>query len=48
MFSHQEQEEIINQFLDVIKVQDYITNSKLQRKNCRCNDYKKHDKYCVK
>ena len=33
MFSHQEQEEIINQFLDVIKVQDYITNSKLQRKN---------------
>ena len=47
MFSEQEQEEIINQFLDVIKVQDYITNSKLKRKNCKCNDYKKHDRYCV-
>ena len=47
MFSEQEQEEIINQFLDVIKVQDYITNSKLVRKNCKCNDYKQHDMYCV-
>ena len=42
-----EQEQIINQFLDVIKVKDYITNSKLERKNCKCNDYKKHHKYCV-
>ena len=47
MFSEQEQEEIINQFLDVIKVQDYITNSKLQRKKGKCNDYKQHDMYCV-
>ena len=47
MFSEQEQEEIINEFLDVIKVQDYITNSKLKRKNCKCNDYKKHNRYCV-
>ena len=46
MFSEQEQEEIINQFLDVIKV-NYIANSELKRKNCKCNDFKKHDRYCV-
>ena len=40
MFSEQEQEEIINQFLDFIKMTDYIANSKLKRKNCKCNDYK--------
>ena len=47
MFSEQEQENIINQFLDVIKAKDYIANSKLKRNSCKCNDYKKHDKYCV-
>ena len=47
MFSEQEQEEIINQFLGFIKVTDYKPNSKLKRKNCKCNDYKKHHKYCV-
>ena len=28
-------------------MKDYRTNSKLKRNNCKCNDYKKHDKYCV-
>ena len=28
-------------------MKDYVANSKLKRKSCKCTDYKRHDKYCV-
>ena len=47
MFSEQEQNEIIDEFLDVIKAKDYINNKRQKRRTCKCNHYKNHDRYCV-
>ena len=47
MFSEQEQNEIIDEFLDVIKAKDYINNKRQKRRTCKCNLYKNHDRYCV-
>ena len=46
-FTAKEQDEIINQFLDVIKVNDYIKESREKRKRCKCKDCRKHERYCV-
>ena len=45
MFTQKEQDEIINNFLDVIKVRDYIRESREKRDKCKCRDCKKHDHY---
>ena len=47
MFNQKEQDEIINDFLDVIKVRDYIRESKEKRDKCKCKDCRKHDRYCT-
>ena len=47
MFNQKEQDEIINNFLDVIKVSDYIRESKKKRDICKCKDCKKHERYCA-
>ena len=47
MFTQKEQDEIINNFLDVIKVRDYIRESRGKRDKCKCRDCKKHDHYCT-
>ena len=47
-FTDVEQEEIINEFLDIIKLKDYkleVTNEK--NCCCKCKDYKEHKNYCV-
>ena len=40
MFKQKEQDEIINDFLDVVKVQDYFRELKEERRNCQCKDCK--------
>ena len=45
MFNRKEQDEIINDFLDAIKVRDYIRESWEKRDTCKCRDCKKHDHY---
>ena len=47
MFTQKEQDEIINDFLDVIKVRDYIRESREKRDKCKCKDCKKHERYCT-
>ena len=47
MFTQKEQDEIINAFLDVVKVSDYIRESREKRTKCKCQDCKKHDRYCT-
>ena len=47
MFNQKEQDEIINNFLDVIKVSDCIRESREKRQKCRCKDCKKHERYCT-
>ena len=47
MFTQKEQDEIINDFLDVIKVRDYMRESREKRDKCKCKDCKKHDRYCT-
>ena len=47
MFNQNEQDEIINDFLDVIKVRDYIRESREKRDKCKCKDCNKHDRYCT-
>ena len=47
MFNRKEQDEIINDFLDVIKVRDYIRESREKRDKCKCQDCKKHQHYCT-
>ena len=46
-FTVKEQDEIINQFLDVIKVNDYLRESREKRERCKCKDCRKHERYCV-
>ena len=46
-FTTKEQDEIINQFLDVIKVNDYLRESREKRERCKCKDCRKHERYCV-
>ena len=48
MFTHKQQDEIINDFLDVIKVSDYIRESREKQDKCKCKDCKKkHERYCT-
>ena len=47
MFTKKEQDEIINGFLDVIKVSDYIRESREKRDKCKCKDCNKHNRYCT-
>ena len=47
MFTQKEQDEIINGFLDVIKVSNYIRESREKRDKCKCKDCKKHEHYCT-
>ena len=47
MFNQKEQDEIINNFLVVIKVSDCIRESREKRQKCRCKDCKKHERYCT-
>ena len=45
MFNQKEQDEIINNFLDVVKVRDYFRELKEERRNCKCKNCKKHERY---
>ena len=45
MFNQKEQDEIINNLLDVVKVHDYFRELKEERRNCKCKDCKKHERY---
>ena len=45
MFNQKEQDEIINDFLDGVKVGDYFRELKEERRNCKCKDCKKHERY---
>ena len=45
MFNQKEQDEIIHNFLDVVKVGDYFRELKEERRNCKCKDCKKHARY---
>ena len=45
MFNQKEQDEITNNFLDVVKVHDYFRELKEERRNCKCKDCKKHERY---
>ena len=45
MFNQKEQDEIINNFLDVVKVHDYFRELKLERRNCTRKDCKKQKRY---
>ena len=45
MFNQKEQDEITNNFLDVVKVGDYFRELKEERRNCKCKDCKKHERY---
>ena len=45
MFNQKEQDEILNNFLDVVKVHDYFRELKEGRRNCKCKDCKKHERY---
>ena len=47
MFNQKEQDEIMNNFLDVVKVRDYFRELKEERRNCKCKDCKKHERYCA-
>ena len=47
MFGDYEQEEIINEFLDIIKLKDYKLELINEKKCCNCKDYNKHKDYCV-
>ena len=42
MFNKKEQDEIINNFLDVVKVRDYFRELNEERRNCKCKDCKKN------
>ena len=42
MFKQKEQDEILNNFLDVVKVRDYFRELKEGRRNCKCKDCKKN------
>ena len=43
MFNKKEQDEIINNFLDAVKVRDYFRELNEARRNCKCRDCKKHE-----
>ena len=45
MLNQKEQDEITNNFLDVVKVHDYFRELKEERRNCKCKDCKKHERY---
>ena len=45
MFNQKEQDEIANQFLDVVKTHAYFRELKEERRNCKCKDCKKHKSY---
>ena len=45
MFNQKEQDEITNNFLDVVKVRDYFRELKEELRNCKCKDCKKHERY---
>ena len=45
MFNKKEQDEIISNFLDVVKVGDYFRELKEERRNCKCKNCKKHERY---
>ena len=45
MFNQKEQDEIRNNFLDAVKVGDYLRELKEERRNCKCKDCKKHERY---
>ena len=47
MFAQKEQDEIINDFLDAIKIRDYIREGREKRNKCKCMDCKKHQHYCT-
>ena len=47
MFSEIEQEEIIEEFLDIITIKDYKLELINEKKCCNCKDYKKHKDYCI-
>ena len=44
MFNQKEQDEILN-FLDAVKVRDYFRELKEERRNCKCKNCKKHERY---
>ena len=44
MFAQKEQDETTNNFLDV-KVHEYFRELKEERRNCKCKDCKKHERY---
>ena len=47
-FTDVEQEEIINEFLDIINLKDYKVEVTNEKQCCsRCKDYKEHKNYCV-
>ena len=45
MFNQKEQDEITNNFLDVVKAHDYFRELKEERRNCKCKDCKKRERY---
>ena len=45
MFNQKEQDELINNFLNVVKVHDYFRELKEERRNCKCKDCEKHKRY---
>ena len=47
MFNEKEQDEIVNDFLDVIKVRDYIRSLREKQNICKCKDCRKHEWYCT-
>ena len=47
MFSEIEKEEIIEEFLDIIKLKDYKLELINEKKCCNCKNYKKHKDYYV-
>ena len=47
IFGDYEQKEMINEFLDIIKLKVYKLELINQKKGCNCKDYKKHKDYCV-
>ena len=47
MFSEIEQEEIIEEFLDIVKMKDYKLKLIDQKTCCNCKDYKKNIKITV-
>ena len=47
MFSELEQELVIKEFLDTIKLKDHKVELIEEKKCCNCQDYKKHEDYCV-